>query len=47
VADKGFERAVAEDGALRKGVNVLDGRITYPAVAEAFGMHCSPLQEQP
>lgn len=43
LAEKGFQRAVAEDAALRKGVNVMDGRITYPAVAEAFGMPCSPL----
>ncbi|HNY87543.1 MAG TPA: alanine dehydrogenase [Candidatus Hydrogenedentes bacterium] len=43
LADKGFERAVAGDDALRKGVNLMDGRITYPAVAEAFGMPCSPL----
>jgi alanine dehydrogenase len=36
LADKGFERAVAEDPALRRGVNLVAGRVVHPAVAEAF-----------
>jgi alanine dehydrogenase len=27
------------------GVNVLDGRITHPGVAEAFGMEYTPLAD--
>ncbi len=38
LANKGFERAIAENAALKKGVNVLNGKITYKAVAEAFGL---------
>lgn len=38
LANKGFERAIADNPALKKGVNVLDGQVTYKAVAEAFGL---------
>jgi alanine dehydrogenase len=38
IADKGIELAIDEDEALKKGINTLDGKITYKAVAEAFDM---------
>ncbi|HDH97271.1 MAG TPA: alanine dehydrogenase [Proteobacteria bacterium] len=38
IADKGFERAIAEDAALRKGVNVIDGKVTCKGVADAWGL---------
>ncbi len=38
IADKGVARAIAEDPALAKGVNVLGGRITYEAVAQAHDL---------
>jgi alanine dehydrogenase len=38
LANKGWKRAVQDNGALLKGVNVVDGKITYPGVAEAFGL---------
>jgi alanine dehydrogenase len=41
LAKKGFERAVAENTALRQGVNVCNGRVTSPAVAETFGLDCA------
>lgn len=44
IADKGWRRAVAEDPALAKGVNVLGGRITYAPVAEAHGFEHVPLE---
>jgi alanine dehydrogenase len=37
LADKGWERASAEDPALAAGLNVVHGRITHPAVAAALG----------
>jgi alanine dehydrogenase len=37
LAERGVERAVARDLALRMGVNVRDGEITHPAVAQALG----------
>lgn len=37
LADKGFCQAAKENGALLKGINVLEGKITNKGVAEAFG----------
>ena len=36
---------MARDKALAAGVNVIDGKITYEAVAEAHGLDYSPLEE--
>ncbi len=41
IADKGIEAAAAEDVAGRRGINVMDGKLTCPAVAESFSMKCS------
>jgi alanine dehydrogenase len=38
LADQGLAEAVKKDHALAKGVNVYQGKVTYPAVAEAFGL---------
>ena len=38
LANKGWRRACRENGALAKGLNVVDGRVTYRAVADAFGL---------
>lgn len=38
LANKGWRRAVTENPALLRGVNVVDGRVTYRAVADAFGL---------
>lgn len=43
LADKGWEKACREDPALAQGVNIADGKITFPGVAEAFGLPCSKL----
>jgi alanine dehydrogenase len=43
IANHGLEEAVARDPALARGVNVLDGKITYRAVAEAHGLEYTPL----
>lgn len=41
LARKGLDRALAENPALMHGVNVREGRVTNPAVAETFGLECS------
>ena len=38
LANKGWKQACLDDPALAMGVNVVDGEITYPGVAEAFDM---------
>jgi alanine dehydrogenase len=45
IAGKGLADAVARDPALARGVNVLDGKITYEAVAEAHGLEYTPLED--
>jgi alanine dehydrogenase len=43
IADKGWEKAMKTDAALKRGLNLYDGKITCDAVAESFGMACTPL----
>lgn len=38
LANKGWKKALRENEALLKGLNIADGKVTYPGVAEAFGM---------
>ena len=38
LANKGWKHALRDNPALRKGLNIVDGQITYPGVAEAFGL---------
>ena len=38
LANKGWKKALKENLALRKGLNMIDGKVTYPGVAEAFGL---------
>src|SRR5438874_2872830 len=40
LARKGLDRAIADNPALRQGVNVRAGKVTSPAVAETFGLEC-------
>jgi alanine dehydrogenase len=44
IADHGLVAAVGRDAALARGVNVLDGKITYAAVAEAHDLDFTPLE---
>jgi alanine dehydrogenase len=45
IANKGLREAVAHDAALAKGVNVIDGKVTYEAVADAHGLDYTPLAD--
>jgi alanine dehydrogenase len=45
IADNGLVRAVSADRALARGVNVLDGKITYEAVADSHGLDFTPLED--
>jgi alanine dehydrogenase len=45
LANRGFKETVSTDPALARGVNTYKGRVTYPAVAEAFNLDCTPLDE--
>ncbi|MNJ62575.1 Alanine dehydrogenase [compost metagenome] len=41
IANKGYAQAALDNRALAKGINVLNGHVTYQAVAEAQGLSCT------
>ncbi|HEV3407734.1 MAG TPA: alanine dehydrogenase [Gaiellaceae bacterium] len=45
IADRGVREAIAENPVLARGVNVIDGKLTYEAVAAAHGLDYSPLDD--
>ncbi|MGH7710446.1 MAG: alanine dehydrogenase, partial [Gemmatimonadaceae bacterium] len=38
LANKGWKAALRENAALLKGLNMVEGHVTYPGVADAFGL---------
>lgn len=44
LANLGWRDAVSKDEALRKGVNILNGKVTYKQVAEDLGLPYEPLR---
>jgi len=45
IANKGYFKAIQENRSLRKGINVINGKLTYKAVAEALNIMYTPLEE--
>ncbi len=45
LADEGVAGAIRRDPGLRPGVNVAAGAVTHPAVAEAVGTPCVPVED--
>jgi len=43
LANKGWKKALKDDPALFKGLNICDGKIVYAPVAEAFDLEYSPI----
>ena len=43
LADKGWRQACRDDAALARGVNMVDGKCTYEAVAKVWGLEYTPL----
>lgn len=43
LADKGWQAACKADPGLAEGVNIVDGKITFKGVADAFGLEYTPL----
>ncbi|UCF92546.1 MAG: alanine dehydrogenase [Desulfobacterales bacterium] len=44
LAAKGYKIAVRQNADLAKGVNIIDGKVTYQGVAHAFGLEYTPLE---
>lgn len=45
LADKGWKKAVADDAALAKGVNMVEGKVTFEAVAKVWGLPYTSLYD--
>jgi alanine dehydrogenase len=45
IANKGWMRAMVENPEIERGANVIDGRVTYQAVAEAFDLEHTPVKQ--
>jgi len=45
LAAKGWRKACSDNGALKLGVNVVEGHVTYAGVAEAFGLECRSVDD--
>ncbi len=45
VANKGYEKAIHDNAALACGVNMIDGMITLPEVAQFYKLKYTPLEE--
>lgn len=43
LADKGWKRAARENGSIARSLNIVQGRVTYANVAEAFGLEWTPV----
>lgn len=43
IANKGWKKAMADDPALGRGLNLCQGQLTCQPVAEAFGLACKPV----
>lgn len=44
LADKGWRQACKDDHALEMGVNIVDGKVVFPGVAEAFDLPLAKLE---
>lgn len=44
IANKGWKQAALDNRALAKGINVVDGKVTYRAVAESLGYSYVPVE---
>lgn len=44
LADKGWQKACKDDPALALGLNVVESKVTYKAVADVFGLEYEPIE---
>jgi alanine dehydrogenase len=44
IANKGWKKAMRESDEIKLGANVIDGKVTYKGVADAFGMTYTPIE---
>jgi alanine dehydrogenase len=44
IANKGWKRAMQKNNEIKRGANVIKGQVTYKAVADAFGLDYTPIE---
>jgi alanine dehydrogenase len=44
IANKGWKKAMQENKEIKRGANVVRGKVTYKAVADAFGLDYTPIE---
>jgi len=45
IANKGWKAAMQKNSDIKLGANVIDGKVTYRAVADAFGLDYTPIDD--
>ncbi|MGB9597725.1 MAG: alanine dehydrogenase, partial [Candidatus Poribacteria bacterium] len=45
LANKGWRKAMIENPALLKGLNIIDGKVTFKAIAESLNLEYHPVEE--
>ena len=45
IANKGYKQACLDDPGLIKGVNTIDGKVTYKSVADALGLDYTDIHD--
>ena len=45
IANKGWKKAMQENPEIKRGANVVEGKVTYKGVADAFGLKYTPIDK--
>ena len=45
IANKGWKKAMQESREIKLGANIIKGKVTYKAIAEAFDLDYTPVEE--
>lgn len=45
IANKGWQQAMRQNPEVKFGANIVQGKVTYQAVADIFGFECTPIDE--
>ncbi len=45
IANKGWQRAIQESKEIKLGANIVNGKVAYGAVADAFGLEYTPIEK--
>lgn len=45
IANKGWKKVIKQNPEIKYGANVVNGKVTYKGVAEAFGLEYTPIDK--